>query len=117
MHGHGTHVTGTMVSDNFGYFHNVVVHAVKVLSDSGYGSYIGIMEALNWTIGNCVSKGRTCVINMSLGGGRYEPMNDVVNKCVQNGIHTVVAAGNSNSDAKDFSPASASEVITVGAST
>jgi subtilisin family serine protease len=44
-----------------------------------------------------------------------EPVDDAVNNAVAAGIVVVVAAGNSNVDACGFSPASAANVTTVGA--
>lgn len=57
------------------------------------------------------------VANMSLGGGRSRVLDEAVNAAVLAGIHFAVAAGNSNMDACFFSPAAASEAISVGAST
>jgi len=54
---------------------------------------------------------------MSLGGGFSRALNSAVNAAVLGGIHFAVAAGNDNADACDYSPASAEQVITVGAST
>lgn len=52
---------------------------------------------------------------MSLGGGFSPALNNAVKAGFQQGILTVVAAGNSGADAKGSSPASAPEAITVGA--
>ena len=51
---------------------------------------------------------------MSLGGGYSKAMNDAVAAAVKAGLAVVVAAGNENKDAKDFSPASEPLAITVG---
>lgn len=42
-------------------------------------------------------------------------MNEAVNAAASSGIAIVVAAGNSNSAACNYSPASAGKVVTVGA--
>jgi len=52
---------------------------------------------------------------MSLGGGQSESFNQAVTASVNTGISYIVAAGNSNANACSFSPASASGVISVGA--
>jgi len=52
---------------------------------------------------------------MSLGGGLSAALNAAVNNAVAAGVTFVVAAGNDNSDAKDYSPASATGAITIGA--
>lgn len=54
------------------------------------------------------------VINLSLGGDKFEPLNDAVKSAVANGIVVVVAAGNSKKDACKYSPASETFAITVG---
>lgn len=52
---------------------------------------------------------------MSLGGGKSDAFNLAIEMAYRQNIHTVVAAGNSNVDAKDTSPASAPNATTVGA--
>jgi len=56
------------------------------------------------------------VANMSLGGGKTSALDAAVNAAVSAGIHFAVAAGNDNADACNYSPAAASEPVTVGAS-
>lgn len=52
---------------------------------------------------------------MSLGGGFSSAFNSAVNQAFSRGVVTVVAAGNSNVNAANTSPASAAQAITVGA--
>lgn len=52
---------------------------------------------------------------MSLGGGFSAALNDAVNGAVAVGVVFGVAAGNDNSNAANYSPASAANAITVGA--
>jgi len=52
---------------------------------------------------------------MSLGGSRSEAFNAAVEAAYQQGVLTVVAAGNSYDDAQYYSPASAPNAVTVGA--
>merc|ERR1719330_124855 len=62
-----------------------------------------------------VSGVRPAVISMSLGGSGSDPgYSTVIDAAVENGVTVVVAAGNSNSDACNFSPAFAANAITVG---
>ena len=56
------------------------------------------------------------VANMSLGGGKTQALDAAVNAAVRSGVHFAVAAGNDNADACKYSPAAASEPVTVGAS-
>ena len=64
------------------------------------------------------SRNRNCpngiVVNMSLGGPYSQAVNDAANGLVRSGYFVAVAAGNSNRDASNFSPASTASVCTVG---
>ena len=61
---------------------------------------------------------RTSVANMSLGGGySSSAMNTAANNLASCGVFLAVAAGNSNANACNSSPASAANVTTVAAST
>jgi len=64
-----------------------------------------------------MAAGKRAVANMSLGGGFSAAVNQAVEAAVATGIPFAVAAGNSNADACTFSPASAPNAITVGATT
>lgn len=55
------------------------------------------------------------VVNMSLGGGFSDAINEAAEAIVDAGIFLAVAAGNDGADAADYSPASAPSACTVGA--
>ena len=59
--------------------------------------------------------GRRSVANLSLGGGFSQTQNDAIEAATSAGVTMVVAAGNDNSDACNYSPASAPSAVTVGA--
>ena len=42
---------------------------------------------------------------MSLGGVKYDPVDDAVDAAVEKGVHFTISAGGSNSDACNYSPA------------
>jgi len=115
--GHGTHVAGTVGGKFSGVAKKVSLVDVKVLSCSGSGSYSGIIAAFDDIYADHQSHGGPSTVNMSLGGGRYEPVNAAIEAIVANGVTVVVAAGNSNRNACDFSPASEETAITVASST
>jgi len=113
-HGHGTHVSSTIGGLQYGVAKKANLWTVKVLSDSGSGSTAGVIAGINFVAGQ-YSKDKKLTANMSLGGGFSLALNNAVNAAVKVGVVFVVAAGNDNSDAKDYSPASAADAITVGA--
>jgi len=113
--GHGTHVAGTVGGTVYGVAKNVNIVAVKVLACSGSGSTAGVIEGINWVKNDAVGKKATA--NMSLGGGSSSAMNAAVKALHDSGVVTVVAAGNSNANACNFSPAGEVAVITVGSTT
>jgi subtilisin family serine protease len=112
--GHGTHCAGTVAGTTYGIAKEANLIAVRVLNDKGSGSYSGIIQGIDWVIAN-QSKTRRSTANLSLGGGFSEAINDAVESAVTAGIVMNVAAGNDNKNACDYSPASAPNAITVGA--
>ncbi|XP_013407808.1 uncharacterized protein LOC106171862 [Lingula anatina] len=114
--GHGTHVASTVGGNTMGVARGVNLIAVKVLSDQGSGSTTGIIGALEDVAAYARTSGRKGVINMSLGG-TGSSINSAANAAVQAGVTVVAAAGNSNDDACGYSPAGASDVVCVAAST
>jgi subtilisin len=128
-HGHGTHVAGTIGAKNngsgvVGTAPGTTVHAVKVLSNRGSGSWSQIICGIDWVQANAAAKGLK-VANMSLGGGGSNDNNcgntnaDALHKAICNatnaGVTFVVAAGNSGANQAGFVPAAYPEVLTVTA--
>jgi hypothetical protein len=111
--GHGTHCAGTIGGDEFGVARGVTLHAVKVLGDSGSGSWSGFVRALDWV---SVHGQRPAVLSASLGGsGRQFSVGNAVESATKAGVTVVVAAGNSRGDACNYSPAYSPSALTVGA--
>ncbi|HEY0661072.1 MAG TPA: S8 family peptidase, partial [Lysobacter sp.] len=123
---HGTHVAGTVaaVTNNAsgvaGTAFNAKVVPVRVLAKCG-GSFADIIDGITWASGGAVNgvpanANPAEVINMSLGGGGACPaaLQDAINAAVGRGTTVVVAAGNDNADARNFTPAGCASVITVG---
>lgn len=113
--GHGTHVAGTLGGTIYGIAKAVTIHPVRVLDCAGNGTLSGVIAGMNWVAGNHIPP---AVVNMSLGGGADTSIDAAVASLHNtNGLTVVVAAGNSNADACNFSPARAPLAITVGSTT
>ena len=94
---------------------------MKVLSDSGSGSSSGIIAALDEVKRLHLAKGDAAksIISMSLGGTcsgscSTDPMVIKIQELASVGIVSSVAAGNSNEDTENHSPAAAPDALTVG---
>jgi serine protease len=115
--GHGTHVACTVGSDEYGVADRVTIHPVKVLDDNGSGPLVAVVNGMRW-VGETVQargwRGQAVAV-MSLGAPYDEYLNSAANSLVRSGVPVVVAAGNQGDDACYYSPASASDVISVGA--
>ncbi|MEV8088396.1 S8 family peptidase [Streptomyces nigra] len=124
---HGTHVAGTIaaVTGNSkgvaGIAHGAKVSPLRVLGKCG-GYDSDIIDAITWASGGTVSgvpanANVAKVINMSLGGGGSctTATQSAINAAVSRGTTVVVAAGNSNANAANYSPASCANVISVAA--
>jgi len=113
--GHGTHVSGTIAGTTYGILKTATVHAVRVLDCGGSGTSASVIAGINWVIANAV---QPAVSNMSLGGGADVSIDNATNAMANAGIVSAVAAGNSNgANACNFSPARATQAVTVGATT
>jgi serine protease len=124
---HGTHVAGTIaaVTNNAsgvaGVAWGAKVQPVRVLGKCG-GTSSDINDAIVWAAGGAVSGVTTNatpakVINLSLGGGGscLASTQAAIDTAVGLGATVVISAGNSNSDASGFQPASCNNILTVSA--
>jgi subtilisin family serine protease len=115
LNGHGTHVAGTVGSKTYGVAKKVSLHDVKVLDRRGSGSFSGVIAGIDYVAQiKKTDPSRKTVLNMSLGGGRSTALNNALDSAAASGVVVVVAAGNSNHNACNYSPASASGALVVG---
>ena len=109
--GHGTHVSGTVGSVDFGVAKNVTLHAVRVLDCDGSGSNSGVIAGINFVAQNAQLP---AVANMSLGGGASDAVDQAVQSAIAAGVTFALAAGNESADACGGSPGRTAEALTVG---
>ena len=112
--GHGTHVAGTVASSTYGVAKSAKIIGVRVLNCQGSGTNSGVIAGIDWVAQNHV---KPAVANMSLGGGASSATDSAVANLVNAGVTVVVAAGNDNSNACNYSPAREPSAITVGSTT
>ena len=125
---HGTHIAGIIgaESDNdlgvAGLDWRCRLLPVRALGvEHGQGVDSDIADAIRWAAGLHVDRvpdnlTPAGVINLSFGGaGRSATLQSAVDEAVARGVVVVAAAGNSNMDARNDSPAGLDGVITVGA--
>lgn len=121
--GHGTHcagIAGAVSNNGIGIASfspnnsHVRITSIKVLSDSGFGSQRSIINGML----EAADRGAD-VISMSLGGPSSDSKQRAYQKAVayanKKGAIVVVAAGNSNRNAREYAPANTPGVITVAA--
>jgi len=112
--GHGTHVSGTVGGSTYGVAKGVTLHAVRVLDCTGSGTNAGVIAGVDWVTQNHQSP---AVANMSLGGGVSTALDTAVANSIASGVTYAIAAGNSNANACNSSPARVPAALTVGATT
>jgi aqualysin 1 len=111
-HGHGTHVAGTAVGATYGAARAATVVSVRVLNCSSWGYWSDIIAGMDWVASTGAAP---AVVNMSIGGGAAQSVDDAVKRLAEAGFVVVASAGNSNTDACTQSPARATQALTVGA--
>ena len=126
---HGTHVAGTIAAlgNNgvgvIGGAYSAKILPVRILGKGG-GYTTDIANGIMWAAGLAVTGATTNpnparIINMSLGGSGAcsgsATFQNAINAAVAAGTVVIVAAGNSNADVANYSPASCANVISVAA--
>jgi serine protease len=121
---HGSHVAGTIgaATDNGTMVSGITwdggLLAVRTLGEGG-GSLADIADGIVWSVGLDVDGVRTNpfpadVLNLSLGGqGSSAAMDEAISEAVAQGAIVLVAAGNDDLDASEFTPANSPDAITV----
>ncbi|KAI9158117.1 Cuticle-degrading protease [Paramyrothecium foliicola] len=122
--GHGSHVAGTIAGKTYGVAKKARVFGVTVLDANGEGTTSGILSGMDFVVTDSKNRKSTCprgiVVNMSLGGGFSQSLNNAAANIVRSGLFLAVAAGNGDRlgrplNINQASPASEPTACTVGA--
>jgi subtilisin len=117
VHGHGTHVAGTISALNnskgvVGVVPGIGIYSVKVMDDAGRGTTSSLIAGLQWVVNNNIK-----VANMSLGTNTYtKSLHEAVDAAYAKGTILVASAGNTSGGSVLY-PAAHDSVIAVSAST
>ncbi len=111
-YGHGTHVAATIAGTKYGVAKGASLYPVRVLGSDGSGTTAGVISGVGWITQNAK---KPAVANASLGGGVSTALDTAVRNSIKAGITWTVAAGNSNVNAANSSPARVTEALTVAA--
>ena len=118
--GHGTHVAGTIAAKNngidvVGVAANAYVCSVRVLGNSGSGSWEGVVNGVNYVAAHGANGD---VANMSLGAaGTNATLENAIRDAAGKGIKFTLSAGNDGANAANYTPArlNAANVYTISA--
>jgi subtilisin family serine protease len=109
--GHGTHVAGTVGGATYGVAKGVTLVSVRVLDCYGNGTTSGVIAGVDWVTANHAT---LSVANMSLGGPANTALDNAVRNSIAAGVTYVIAAGNNNANACNYSPARITDALIVG---
>ena len=117
VHGHGTHVAGTIAAEGnnatgvVGVAFRARIMALRGLDDTGSGGDAQLANAIVYAADEGAD-----VINASWGGaGTSQTIKDAIDYAHSLGALFVAAAGNANADAGGFNPANVSKALKVAA--
>ena len=114
--GHGTHVASNAAGKKYGVAKKATLYSVRVLGCQNNAPFSTLLEGMDHAMEMIALRKRPAIVSMSLRGGYSQSVNDAVQTLYESGIPVVVAAGNDQTDACRWSPASAPNAITVGGS-
>ncbi len=115
---HGTHCAATVGGKVFGVAKKANLYAARVLDCTGTGAVSGIITTMEYIVSQREKdlKINRAVFSMSLGVEKSTAFNEAANTVSKRGIVVVAASGNQGSNSCDYSPGSATDVVSVAAS-
>ena len=108
-HGHGTHVSGTVLDITIS-LPNVKIMPIKVLDSDNRGSSLNIANGVRWAVDHGAK-----VVNISIFGPHAQVKEDAIAYAIDKQVTVVVIAGNDGADAGNTCPAHIDSAITVSA--
>jgi len=114
--GHGSHCAGSAAGRYRGVATAADIGNVRVLNCQGSGTNANVVAGFDFVCNN-KKPSATNILSASLGGGKSATTETSINNCANGGTVPVVAAGNDNANACNYSPAGATQAITIGATT
>jgi subtilisin family serine protease len=106
-------VAGIIGGTKYGVAKKANLISVEVLDCAGNGTWSKLLAGIDWVLANKGNK--PAVANMSLSGTKSWIVNWAIDDLSPAGVLVAIAAGNDNTDACKYSPASATSVVTTAA--
>lgn len=117
--GHGTHVAGIIAAEGgngvgiIGVAPQAQIMAIKALDNRGDGYLLDVVNGIKYA-----TDYEANIVNCSFTfSGRSSVLKDAVDYAADNGVITIIGAGNENKDVSLFCPANLRKAISVGATT
>lgn len=112
--GHGTHIAGIIGSKTYGVAKGIKLHSMQVMFCDGSGYISNLLDAVDWITAHA---SKPAVVNISVAAAGASPALEAgISASQKDGSIYVVASGNGNYEACNFTPGRIPEILTVGAS-
>ncbi|KAJ4990403.1 alkaline serine protease Alp1 [Stagonosporopsis vannaccii] len=113
--GHGTHCAATAGGKTYGAAKKASIVDVKVFEGAS-GSISALLTGIEWAVTDVITRGaqKTSVFSMSLSANNVSVLDTAVIAAYNEGILSIVAAGNDDSPIANTSPARVPQAFTVG---
>ncbi|ODQ80240.1 hypothetical protein BABINDRAFT_180153 [Babjeviella inositovora NRRL Y-12698] len=112
--GHGTALAGLVGGETYGVAKRCNIFDHPIANSRGKTKISAVLAALDLVVQETRRNRRPAVVLLALTMPKNNLLNHAIEEVIQQGIPIVTSAGNSNSAACMFSPASAKRVLTVG---
>jgi len=109
--GHGTHMAGTIGGGTVGVAKSAILWGLRVIGCDGTGTWSSVVAAVDMVTAEAL---RPAVVNVSLIGSPSAVVDAAIQRSIASGISYVVAAGNQDDDAANYSPAHLGAPLVVG---